>query len=84
MIAIFNRKELLVTFDLKKQAKVRDILAANNVEYYIKTVNRMSPSPVSAGTRGQMGTAGQRMKDMYEYIIYVKKCDYKKASYLIK
>ena len=33
MITIFNRKELLVTFDMKRQGNVRDILSANGIDY---------------------------------------------------
>lgn len=39
MMTIFNRKELLMTMDLKKQADVREILSANHIPYVIKTTN---------------------------------------------
>ena len=83
MITIFNRKEVLVTFDMKEQARVRGILANNGVDYRIKTVNRMSPSAVPAGGRGRVGTVGQRPDTTLEYIFYVKKSDYEKALRLI-
>ena len=79
MITIFNRKELAITYDMKEQARIRDILADNNIDYDIKTVNRMSPSPMAAGTRTRMGSLGQSQNEMYEYIIYVRKEDYEKA-----
>lgn len=83
MITILNRKELIITFDMKEQARVRSILADHGIDYHIKTVNRMSPSPVSAGARGRTGTFGQNHDTMLEYMIYVKKDDYEKALHLI-
>ena len=84
MIHLLNRKELLVTFKLEEQARVRDILAANGIDYRVKTVNRASPSPFSSGTRGRSGTFGLRTDAMYEYIIYVKKEDCDRAIRLVR
>ena len=39
MITVFNRKELLITMDMNKQAEVRDILSANKIPYVIKTTD---------------------------------------------
>ena len=83
MIHLLNRKELVVTFKLEEQARVRDILAANGIDYRVKTVNRASPSPFSSGTRGRSGTFGLRTDAMYEYVIYVKKEDYGRAIHLV-
>lgn len=84
MITLFNRKELMVTFDMNEQARVRSILAEHGVDYRIKTVNRMSPSAVSSGVRGRMGTFGQSHDTTLEYIIYVKRADYENAVHLIQ
>ncbi|MFI3175160.1 MAG: hypothetical protein R3Y53_08215 [Bacillota bacterium] len=84
MITIFNRKELTITFSMKIQSEVRETLQANHIEYSIKTINRKSPSPLSAGTRASTGTFGENLDLAYEYIIYVKKQDYEHASYLIR
>ncbi len=35
MITIFNRKQLILTYDMTIQARVREILAANDIDYYI-------------------------------------------------
>lgn len=83
MIHLFNRKELLTTWDMEVLAKVRDILASNNMDYVVKTVNRTSPSPFAAGSRGRTGAFGIRTDAMYQYIIYVKNTDYQKARFLI-
>lgn len=84
MITILNRKELTITFDVKEQARIRSVLADHQIDYNIKTVNRMSPTPMAAGTRAYTGTHGQNTDTMYEYIIYVHKSDYEKAMHLIR
>lgn len=84
MITIFNRKELTITFSMKKQAQVCDILWSNNIDYRIKIINRKSPSPFSAGTRARTGTLGENLERSYEYIIYVKKQDYEQGLYLLR
>ncbi len=38
MITIFNRKQLIITYDMTIQAKIRDILATNNVDYKINPI----------------------------------------------
>lgn len=84
MITILNRKELITTYNTEEQARVRDILAVNGIDYKIKVVNRMSPSPMAAGTRVRTGTFGQSQENMNEYVIYVKKVDYEKANCMLK
>ena len=56
MITIFNRKELIMTYDMKIQSDVSNILASNNVDYFIKVSNVYS---VTSDLRS------------YEYKIYV-------------
>ena len=38
MIAIWNRRRLIVTYDMTIQAKVRDILCANHIDYILNPV----------------------------------------------
>jgi len=83
MIHFLNRKELLVTWSMTEQAKIRDILASNNIEYSIRTGNLARTSPYSPGTRARMGSIGFRADSMYQYTIYVKKTDYERARFLI-
>ena len=68
MITIFNRKEIIITYDTTIQSKVRDILASDNIDYIIKVRN---VHPYALNLRS------------YEYKIYVHKKDYEQASYLI-
>ena len=82
MINIFNRKEVYLTYSINEQTKIRRELSRSKIKYHIKTINRMSSSPISMGTR-RMGSVGQDMDLNYEYAIYVHKKDYDKAKYLI-
>ena len=76
MIHLFNRKELLLTTSMERQARVRDVLAANGIPYRVKTSSNISRS------RGVV--PGMRMEMLYQYRIYVKKDDYEKARHLIR
>ena len=84
MITLFNRKELTVTYDVNEQSRIRTLLAGEGIDYSVKTVNRLSASVFSAGSRSRTGTYGQNADVMTVYIIYVKRADYEKATYLLK
>lgn len=84
MITIFNRKELIITYDLVKQADLRNLLAGSNIKYLVKTRNLKSPSPFSAGSVGRTRTFGENLSLEYEYKIYVHKDDYNEALSIIK
>lgn len=84
MLTIFNRKELTVTFDLNEQARLRKVLAEEGIDYSVKTVNRLSASSFSSGSRVRTGTYGQNTDTMIEYVIYVKKADYERAKSAIR
>ena len=83
MIHIFNRKELLLTYDMQKQAEVRTLLQNHGIDYRVKVWNRKSPSPISARSRAYTGTLEEDLNNMYEYKIYVKKEDYEQAYALM-
>lgn len=75
----FNRREILTTFNLNVLNQAKEALRAAGIEYYIKTINRRSPSPFSAGSRGHTGTAFEKMEYEYTYYLYVHKNDYEEA-----
>ncbi len=83
MITIFNMKELCITYSMKEQSEIRDALSKNNIDYKIRTINRMAPSPLSSGQRGRVGSFGQNMDLNYEYIFYVQKKEYDHAKFVI-
>lgn len=80
MITILNRKELISTFSLTEQTKIREILSQNHIDYSIKVVNEKSSSPFSSGSRLRTGTMGENLAQESEYIIFVKKEDFEEAK----
>ena len=83
MITLWNRKELSITFSMKEQSRICEILATNGIEYSVKIINRGSPSPFAVGTRATMGSFGEKSELSYEYKIYIQKVDYEIARSLI-
>jgi len=76
MITIFNRAELLMTYNLSEQVRVRNILSDNNIEYITKT-----HCPTSGSNR--RSSFALNMDYLYEYRIYVRKKDLDYALHLI-
>lgn len=83
MITIFTRKELLITMDIKRQSRVRDILSANGIDYTVKTTN-LQNAAIIGSSRSRVGSLGMNQKFAYEYKIYVHKRDYDTALRLIR
>ena len=79
MIHLFNRKELLTTSNVEQQSRVRDLLAANGIDYRVRV-----KSNTGGMSRSRTVLPGTRMELMYQYYIYVKKDDYEKAKYFIR
>ena len=77
MITIFNRKEVCITYDMKRQAEVRDILNANGIKYIFKVTDRCGSNPTASAW-------GSRMDERCEYKIFVHKDDYERALYLMR
>ena len=84
MITVFNRKELLLTYDMTKQNEVRTILRDYKIKYDVKVKNLLSPSPMHVGTRAHAGSLGMDLTKSYEYKIYVRKADYERDLELIR
>jgi hypothetical protein len=84
MITIFNRKEVCITYDMNRQAEIRNILQGANIDYIIRTKNRTETMLVRGGTRAYTGSWGNRQMMDYEYHIYVHKDDYERALYLMR
>ena len=83
MITIFNRKELLLTYDMKEQSEVRTILRDHKIKYDVKVKNLLSSSPFNTSGRTYVGSHDVDLTKSYEYKIYVKKTDYKEAMVLL-
>jgi hypothetical protein len=79
MITVFNRKELLCTFDMKKQAEVRDILWKYDISYEVRVSDR---ADVFVGGRMTANDTLTVPEHQTEYLIYGKKDDYERAMFL--
>ena len=85
MITFFNRKEVCITYDMKKQAEIRYLLQGEGIDYIIRTKNRTGAMLLRGGTtRAYTGTYGNQQMMDYEYHIYVHKKDYEEAFHLIQ
>ena len=83
VITIFNRKELIITMDMSRQVKVRDILSQNGNDYTVKTINPET-APILGNRRAHTGSFGINTNYSYEYKIYVHKKDFEKAVSVLK
>ncbi len=83
MVTIFNRRELVCTWSMKKQADIRNILASNNIDYSIKVTNIQSRNFFGSTSRARTGSFGINSDYAYQYQIYVKKDNFETARYLI-
>lgn len=77
---IWKRKELMTTYDQKKQAEIRQKLADCHIDYELKMINRnqLSRGIIDQGLAG-MGALGENLNLEVEYVIYVRKDDYELA-----
>ena len=80
MITIFNRKELTITMDMKRQLEIRTILSNHQIDYNVKVTDLQS---ASVAGRARTGNLGIDRDWSYEYKIYVHKKDYDRAAALI-
>ena len=49
MLTIFNRKELITTMDMQRQANIRSVLFANGIAYTVRTENLQGSSAFGGG-----------------------------------
>ncbi|MEA4988696.1 MAG: hypothetical protein VB095_11595 [Anaerovorax sp.] len=73
MITIFNREQLYITFAVKEQYEIRQMLSSKGIGCYIKVRNCIPD-------RGRTGSLGINMDYAYEYTIYVHKKDFDLAK----
>ena len=83
MITLFNRAELLITYDLNRLNQVRDALAQAGIDYQFRTKDLTSPSALSGGSRARSGNFGINQGAQLEYQLYVRKEDLPQAQSLL-
>ncbi len=82
MIHFFNRKELLMTYDLRQVNDIREILRANRIDYHVKASCSRSPfsSPAGRTRLAYFGPGSQQER----FVVYVHKADYDRVQYLLR
>lgn len=83
MLTTFDRRELLTTFSMEEQNRVRDVLTQHHIDYRVKTVNPGARGTFGSSGRARSGSFGIDMDCAYQYYIYVHKKDYARAQSLI-
>ena len=77
MLTIFNRAELLITYDLNRFNRVRDALDGAGIDYVYRTKDLTSPTLLEGlaggSSRGRTGTLGISHDARVEYKLYVHK-----------
>ena len=82
MITFFNRRELIITGDLRKVNDIRELLTVNRIEYLVKDFNQRTANSIGAGrARTSTVTLGRKQQ---HYVIYVHKDDLEYAEYLLR
>lgn len=82
MITIFNRREVCLTFDVHKLAKIREILSSNGIDYKIKSINREG-NHFGDSSRARGGNLGINVEYGQEYAVFVRKEDYEDTMGLL-
>lgn len=82
MICIFNRRELLLTYDQQEVNRVREILLANRVESYVKVSSPNGTPSLGAG-RARMVPFGIHRRQE-QFAVYVHKSDWDYAMFLLR
>lgn len=82
MITLFNRKELAITFSMKEQADIRELLSNHKIDYKIDVANDNNFLGLN-NTRSRTGTFGENMDLSCKYTFYVHKKDLEIATAII-
>lgn len=84
MFTLLNSESLWTGNSMKRLSEIRETLAAEGIEYKVKTKNHLGQSAgVGGSMRGRMGSFGNSSELMYQYDVIVYKQDLEKAKYLI-
>ena len=81
-INVFNRREVLITFDLNRFNEARCTLDVAGINYICRTRNLVSSSYVT--DKRTRGIPGINYDYAYEYKKFVHKDDYEQALYVIR
>lgn len=82
MLTIFNRKEVLITYDINRFIKAKEILSVHSIRSISQTLN-LQNSSILGSSRARYGSFGLNPSFRYEYKLFVHKQDAQKALYLV-
>lgn len=82
MIHLFNRKELLQTYDLRQMNDLRELLRANRIDHSVKVAYPRT-SFVASESRARTASFGPNRRQE-QYIVYVCKADWEYAMHLLR
>ena len=80
MFGIGGWKQVGATFDMKRQAAIREQLEQAGIEYQVK----MKSGVLSGNQRARLGSAGENAASEREYLFYVQKAEEEKARRVIE
>lgn len=84
MFGIMGWKQVAATFDMKRQAVIREILEQVGIEYQLKVQERLKSGVLSGNRRALCGSAGENVGAEREYLFYVRKAEEEKARCVLK
>ena len=79
MITIFNRRELVSTFDTAEQARIRTVLAQAGIDYVYKMADQSF-----RGARSRGGAYLDCVSNTIQYTFYVHKSRWEEAAFMIR
>ena len=82
MVTIFNRRELLMTYDLRQMNDLRELLRANRIDHSVKAAYPRT-SFVASESRARTASFGPNRRQE-RYIVYVRKADWEYAVHLLR
>lgn len=83
MVTVFNRRDLIETFDIKRFNEVREQLEKYKIAYTYRTASLSAGMGAAFSSRSRYGSAGINSDKDLEYTIFVKKTDYDRAAALL-
>ena len=82
MVTIFNRRELLMSYDLRQVNDLRELLRANRIDHSVKVAYPRT-SFVASESRARTASFGPN-RGQERYIVYVRKADWEYAIHLLR
>ena len=82
MVTVFNRRELLQTYDLRQVNDLRELLRANRIVLSVKAAYPRTSFVISE-SRARTASFGPNRRQE-QYIVYVRKADWEYAMHLLR